>query len=348
MTQISKNDIKKIFVQIRSRGDALYRSDIVKMNSEVLKNFDPLLYILQWSKLLNIDIHAWLNTYLVWSAPYEPYDKSHLYYTHPEWFATDYNGKSDINIKIGETQSPNWEGLYLSPNHPDVNSYLYNLVKEIITKYPDLKGIHFDYIRFQDEYYGFNKAGVEKFKLEYDFNPKGLYRGVFNEKFGWSLSEKDSIENIWINYNSNNITNFILSIRDYINNNNIDIKVSAAVKSNLLESKRRWYQDWKYWIENDILDFVVIMNYASKNNEFIDRIKIINENLVINSLNEKIVMGISLYNQNESNVADKIILTNLSGYNRICFFSYNSIKNKSNILNSIKLFYNKKENFLGE
>ena len=59
-------------------------------------------------------------------------------------------------------------------------------------------------------------------------------------------------------------------------------------------------------------------------------------------------MGISLYNQDESSVADKIILASLSGYNKVCFFSYNSIKNKSNILNSIKLFYNKKENILGE
>ena len=53
------------------------------------------------------------------------------------------------------------------------------------------------------------------------------------------------------------------------------------------------------------------MNYTSKNNEFINRMKIINENLVINNLDKKIVMGISLYNQDESSVADKIILTNL-------------------------------------
>ena len=84
------------------------------------------------------------------------------------------------------------------------------------------------------------------------------------------------------------------------------------------------------------------------NDEFINKMRIIDENIFTDDLNKKIIMGISLYNQNQSSVADKIILTNLSGYDRICFFSYNSIKNKSNILNSIRLFYNKKENILGE
>ena len=348
IVELSKNNIKNLFVQIRSRGDALYYSDIVKMNSRVQKNFDPLAYILEWSKLLNINIYAWLNTYLIWSAPYEPYDEKHLYYTHPEWFATDYNGKSDIVIKVKNIQSPNWEGLYLSPNHPEVNIYIYNLVKEIITNYPDIDGIHFDYIRFQDEYYGFNKIGMKNFELNYNFNPKDIYRGLFSKKFGWSISEKDSIENLWINYNSDNITNLIRSVKKYIDDNNVEIELTAAVKSDLLQSKSKWYQDWGYWIENDILDFVVVMNYAASNDKFINKVRIINENLFIDNLDKKIIMGISLYNQDESSVADKIILTNLSGYNKICFFSYNSIKNKSNILNSTRLFYNKKKNILGE
>ena len=313
------------------------------MNSRVQKNFDPLSYILEWSKLLNINVYAWLNTYLIWSAPYEPDNKEHIYYTNPEWFATDYNGKSDINIKLKNTQSPSWEGLYLSPNHPEVNIYIYNLVKEIITNYPQLDGIHFDYIRFQDEYYGFNEIGIKNFELNYNFNPKDIYRGLFREKFGWSNSEQD-----WINYNSNNITNLIASVKKYINHNHINMELSAAVKSDLLQSKSRWYQDWSYWIENNILDFVVVMNYAASNDEFINKMRIIDENIFTDNLNKKIIMGISLYNQNQSSVADKIILTNLSGYDRICFFSYNSIKNKSNILNSIRLFYNKKENILGE
>ena len=31
----------------------------------------------------------------------------------------------------------------------------------------------------------------------------------------------------------------------------------------------------------------------------------------------------------ESNVVEKLLLSNLSGYNNICFFSYNSIKDKN-------------------
>ena len=348
MIDISKSGVNRVFVQIRSRGDALYNSNVVKMNHKVQKNFDPLQYILHWSKLLNIEIHGWLNTYLIWSAPYMPQDKSHLYYTHPEWFSSDYNGKSDIDIKINNIQSPNWEGLYLSPNHPSVNFYIEELVKEIIENYPELDGIHFDYIRFQDEYYGFNKVGINNFKMNYGFNPKDLYRGVYDEKFGWSKAEKDSIQNIWVDYNSMNITNLISSLRSYFFEYNLDVQLSAAVKSDVIESKYRWYQDWTKWIRDDLLDFVVVMNYTVNNNQFTDRMKNIKEYLYPSNLDDKIVMGISLFNQNDLSISDKILLSKLSGYDKICFFSYNSIKKESNILNSVRSSYNKKIDFLGE
>ena len=346
MVEASKFNIKTIFVQVRSRGDALYNSKLVKMNSRVEKNFDPLQYILKWGILLDIDIHAWMNTYLIWSAPYPPADPSHIYYTNPEWFDSDYFGKTDVDINLNNIQSPEWEGLFLSPNNINVNLYILDLVKEIIANYPGLKGIHFDYIRFHDEYFGFNKDAIKNFKFQFGFNPKDIYRGVFNQKFGWSSSEIDSISNLWRDYNSNAITNLIRSVKSFRDLNNINILISAAVKSNILESKNRWYQDWKYWIENNIIDFVVPMNYAINKNEFIDNIKIINKNILIDQINDKIIMGISIYNQDELNIAEKVLLTNLSGYNKICFFSYNSIKNNSINLNSIKTIYNKKKHFM--
>ena len=48
------NNIKNIFIQVRSRGDALYKSKIVNINNNVEENFDPLEYTLSLGNLLNI------------------------------------------------------------------------------------------------------------------------------------------------------------------------------------------------------------------------------------------------------------------------------------------------------
>ena len=77
-------------------------------------------------------------------------------------------------------------------------------------------------------------------------------------------------------------------------------------------------------------------------------IKIIKNNVSLNSYKKKIIIGISIYNQNEYDIVEKILLANLSGYNKICFFSYNSIKNKNITFNIIKNNYAKRKYLLGD
>ena len=83
---------------------------------------------------------------------YKPKNKNHLYHTHPEWTESDLHGKMDWRIDLKSRKSPQWEGIYLSPLHPEVNLYLREVYKELIDNY-NIDGIHLDYIRFQDEFY---------------------------------------------------------------------------------------------------------------------------------------------------------------------------------------------------
>ena len=54
-------------------------------------------------------------------------------------------------------------------------------------------------------------------------------------------------------------------------------------------------------------------------------IKIMKNNIDKNFIN-KIIMGISTYNQNAETVSDKIFLSRLEGFNGISIFSYNTHK----------------------
>jgi uncharacterized lipoprotein YddW (UPF0748 family) len=55
---------------------------------------------------------------------------------------------------------------------------------------------------------------------------------------------------------------------DYNNNFSKQIKLSVAVKPDIYEAKVRWNQNWDYWLNNDFVDFVVVMNYFSDMESF--------------------------------------------------------------------------------
>ncbi|MCS7208075.1 MAG: family 10 glycosylhydrolase, partial [Fimbriimonadales bacterium] len=64
-----------VFAQVRGRGDAYYRSSH-EPRAEALANqpddFDPLGYLLQCAAAVQLQVHAWLNVFYVWSQPRPP------------------------------------------------------------------------------------------------------------------------------------------------------------------------------------------------------------------------------------------------------------------------------------
>ena len=81
----SESGFNKVFLQVRGRGDAFYNSEIVVKNEMIDKNFDPLKYAVELSDTLDIEIHAWINCYILWSANMLPINKSHILHTNPLW-----------------------------------------------------------------------------------------------------------------------------------------------------------------------------------------------------------------------------------------------------------------------
>src|SRR2546422_2778316 len=83
--------VRGLLVQVVGRGDAYYRSDLLP-RAEALQgrsppDFDPLGAIVAGAHGAGLEVHAWLNCLLVWSAPKWPRDPQHVLNLHPEWVA---------------------------------------------------------------------------------------------------------------------------------------------------------------------------------------------------------------------------------------------------------------------
>ena len=87
--QAAASGFNTLLVQVRARGDALYRS-LLEPRPEFLSDqpgIDPLQLVIQEAHARGLAVHAWVNAYLVWGPEDPPGDRSHLVNAHPEWLA---------------------------------------------------------------------------------------------------------------------------------------------------------------------------------------------------------------------------------------------------------------------
>ena len=317
---IEKN-INHLFVQVRGRGDSFYESQFTS-RSQILSEgeFDPLAYLLDTANGKGINIHAWVNVYFLWSSKSLPKDERHILHMQQQWLDTTEEWPVDVGKQLEMVAVNNYsEGLFLSPNHPDVNEYLMKVFRELITNY-DIDGLHLDYIRYQDAEYGRNPYAIAQFKSESGNDP-GPW---FLEMERSTIASPRLIANMkrWNNFKRKAVTSLVKDTRALVDEVRPNCIISAAVKPNLYVARERYFQEWNVWLAGDYLDWVVPMNYSSKKREFARNIDVINDNFP-KKYREKIIMGIALYNQTPSEASEKIKFSRLRQFPRISIFSYN-------------------------
>jgi uncharacterized lipoprotein YddW (UPF0748 family) len=98
-----------------------------------------------------------------------------------------------------------------------------------------------------------------------------------------------------------------------------DVQVSVAVKPDPVEAKHRYFQDWLNWIRRDVCDFVVLMNYRT---DWLEFEAVLNQ-LRDQNLKDKIMVGISTYNQNVDAVLKRLEAVRKRKFSGYSIFSYN-------------------------
>ena len=323
----SDKNINDLFVQVRGRGDALYKSQMIPRSQLLPSNeFDPLSYLLQNIKGKGIKVHAWVNVYLIWSNRTMPIDKKHIIYNNEDWVDTIEEWPLNINRQLNRVSRNNeGEGVFLAPNHPEVSNYLVSVFKEIIDNY-EIDGLHLDYIRYQDADYGRNPYAIAKFKKDVGRDPNPW----FLEMERSNVASQRLIGNLkqWNNAKRSSITNLVKEIKELINDTRPNIMLSAAVKPNLYVARERFLQEWDVWLAAGYVDWVVPMNYSPIMSDFSQNISVINDNFP-KKYRDKIIMGIALYNQSSVDAAKKIKYSIEEKFVGISVFSYNQMKRNS-------------------
>jgi len=318
-----------VFLQVRGRGDAYYSSKIVPRGRFLTDpDFDPLSYAIDKGHALGLKVHAWLNTFLVWSSPELPSDTTHVFLAHPEWIDEPRRNQTDVELNYmnGNGGLPR----FLSPAVDGVTDHLVSVIVEILDQY-DVDGIHLDYVRLVDLDYGFHPAAESKFVSAYGLSPNNTLIG--------NREEIEFLRSEWDRMRRESVTDFMRKCSEVVMVNKPDCTLSVAVKPNPSVAKNRFFQEWDQWLAEGLVDYVVPMNYETRMDKFQGNLTSI-ENSVQGKYNRSIIMGLAVYNQSPAAAAEKLDRVIHADYAGFSVFSWDALKDSletfSPFLESVK------------
>lgn len=288
-----------VVVQVVGRGEAYYDSEILP-SADFSGYEDPLAYIVQKAGPMGLEVHAWINAFLVWSSPQAPESPDHVYNSHPEWFTAHHSGRNSRSYSKTEAEAAGLVGATLSPAFPGVREHIADIALEIAVNY-NVTGIHLDYIRYPNSSFGF--AQGEK--------------NIFFQDTG--LRPEDQPDE-WNRWRTEQVTATVSTVRSVLRSANPEMLLSCAVMADPGTAASEFSCDWRYWVQQGLVDYVFPMAYTRDLNRAGELAAIVTADSP-----EKVIYGIGVWNQPVENAlqgAERALAMGAAG---VCVFSLNSL-----------------------
>lgn len=305
-----------LFVQVRSRGDALYKSDL-EVRAKGLegqpRDYDPLAAILEEAHQNGLKVHAWLNTFLVWTGKNKPSNPSHLLNRHPDWIARD-------NKNHYQTiETPTVEGAFLQPSNPAVQEHLYRVFTDVAERY-DVDGLHFDFVRYAGSQYDFAGSTLQRFAQYMEPKIGDAGRAAVRADHT-RLAYVHIFPKEWADWRRDQVTSVVRRISETVHDRKPWVQVSAAVFANPGDAWVERGQDWRGWLTAGYLDAICPMAYSTDTNVVAKQIA-----YAIQVAGEKhVYAGIGSWRLSPEDTAKKISRVRALGAKGINIFSYGDV-----------------------
>ncbi|HNQ44382.1 MAG TPA: family 10 glycosylhydrolase, partial [Candidatus Cloacimonadota bacterium] len=304
----------EVLIEVRYRSDALYTPNRISSKyhnpeprSYILNDdgFDPLAYTLERAHSLGIKVQAWV---IVFNAtPLDPklVSQNYLYRTRHEWFTYDQDGV--------QMNTPEQFGYFIDPGIPEVQEYLLDVFSDIVEGYPELDGLHLDYIRYPNARWGFHPTSLDRYNRY--------------------VAEQQSIS--WNDWRIKQVTQFVEACSTRIKQINPRIMLSAAVFSSIFDARTAYAQDWYDWLSRGLLDRVYPMaytlDYAAFQNQLQDMKTLSRDKDIVIGLRAWDASGRSLMpwdspEYNITHINRRIDYLRVCGFGGTALFSYDGLK----------------------
>ena len=201
-------DVKSIM------GETLYKSDIAPYMGEWKgvtrpETYDMLAHFIRIGHELGLRVHGSLN---VFAGGHNFFDRGIIYGEHADWQSQVYTEGRIVPISSIKS---NYNGM-LNPANPEVQAYELAILREFAAKYPDVDGIIFDRVRYDNITSDFSTLSKELFEAcigqKVEHFPEEILRWEQDAEGKWSWSEGPLFRR-WIEWRASVIKGFVVEAR---------------------------------------------------------------------------------------------------------------------------------------
>ncbi|MGG4167606.1 family 10 glycosylhydrolase [Rossellomorea vietnamensis] len=245
LDELKELNFNTVIYQVKPTADALYPSELAPWSQYITgeeqgtdPGYDPLAIMLDESHKRGIEVHAWVNPYRITmpNQTIESLADDNVAKLHPEWV-----------LKYGKQ-------YYLNPGIPEVQDYLIETVKELVTNY-DIEAVHMD-----DYFYPYKIAG-ESFP---DQDTYEKYGSTFDNIDDWRRNNVDELVA--------DINTEIKAIKEYVQFGISPFGVWRNIADDPTGSETKagqtnfddLYADTRQWIKDGSIDYITPQIYWSR------------------------------------------------------------------------------------
>jgi uncharacterized lipoprotein YddW (UPF0748 family) len=279
LNDASRLGVTDLFVQVYRNGRAWFDSSAADatpfLAARSAAGEDPLRALIRAAHAQGLRVHAWVNVLSLGLNREAPILKD----LGPAAVQVDRRGRSMLDYPQLELPAPDSQFLrlgtpavWLDPGAPGVAQRLAKTFAELAARYPELDGLHLDYIRHPDV---LPFSPGSRFDVGLDYGYGAATRARFTGETGLPapFGSPGASANAWDAWRREQVTSLVRTIRDAARAGHPSLAISAAVWPFPERSYFSVYQDWPGWIDEGLLDFAVPMLYTTDDRFFLTELR---------------------------------------------------------------------------
>jgi uncharacterized lipoprotein YddW (UPF0748 family) len=232
-----KGGINNVFVVVYNNARTIHPSAVMntliaKPQLERFAGRDPLQECIEEGHLAGLKVHAWFE--YGFSSSYSA-NGGAIVAAKPQWAAKDIN--QSLVVKNGFD--------WLNGLHPEVQQFMVDLFKEVITAHPDLDGVQGD-----DRLPAMPSTGG------YDSYTTNLYR----TENGGAMPPTVATDATWLAWRAKKLTSFLKRLRTEVKTLKPTIAFTMSPSPHPF-GYNEYLQDWPTWVDSAFVDAVIPQCY---------------------------------------------------------------------------------------
>lgn len=233
MDELQQAGFTALYPNVWSRGTTFHRSRFAPVEPALRKaglNLDPICTISKEGRKRGMKVIPWFEYGLM-----EPASAA-VVAQHPEWVLTRRNGNPVMTMHGKEM-------VWLNPAHPEVRERFIGLVVEV------MKRCKMDGLQLDDHF-------AWPVELGYDPYTSSLYQ----QDTGLQ-PPKDHTNRYWMTWRRRQLTGLLRELRQRLDEESLPQKISLS-PGPFRFAYNHWLQDWELWAVGELIDDLVVQNYA--------------------------------------------------------------------------------------